>query len=48
MCVFVSSLGDRTAKLKGSVLLATGVTLGGAFLFSYVLKVPFPLFRLGR
>jgi uncharacterized membrane protein len=47
-CVFVSSLGDRTAKLKNSLLLATGVTLAGAFLFSYVLKVPFPLFRLGR
>jgi hypothetical protein len=47
-CVFVSALGDRTATLKNSLLLATGVTLGGAFLFSYVLKVPFPLFRLGR
>jgi hypothetical protein len=48
MCVFVSSLGDRTAKLKSSLILATGVTLAGAFLFAYVLKVPFPLFRLGR
>ena len=47
-CVFVSALGDRTAKLKNSLILATGVTLGGAFLFSYVLKVPFPLFRLGH
>ena len=47
-CVFVSALGDRTATLKSSLLLATGVTLVGGFLFSYVLKVPFPLFRLGR
>lgn len=48
MCVFVSSLGDRTATLKNSTILATGVMLAGAFLFSYVLKVPFPLFRWGH
>jgi len=47
MCVFVSALGDRTATLKGSALLAAGVTVGGTFLFSYLLKVPFPLFRWG-
>jgi Tripartite tricarboxylate transporter TctB family len=47
MCVFVSALGDRTATLKGSAILAAGVTVAGAFLFSYVLKVPFPLFRWG-
>jgi len=47
MCVFVSALGDRTATLKGSALLAACVTVGGAFIFSYVLKVPFPLFRWG-
>ena len=47
MCVFVSALGDRTATLKGSVILAAGVTIVGGFLFSYVLKVPFPLFRWG-
>lgn len=45
MCVFVSALGDKTATLKGSALLAACITAGGAFLFSYVLKVPFPLFR---
>lgn len=44
-CVFVSALGDRTATLKGSALLAACITVGGAVLFSYVLKVPFPLFR---
>lgn len=47
MCVFVSALGDRTATLRGSALLAACITVGGAFLFSYVLKVPFPLFRWG-
>lgn len=45
MCVFVSALGDRTATLKSSAILAACITVGGAFLFSYVLKVPFPLFR---
>ena len=47
MCVFVSALGDKTATLKGSALLAACITVGGAFIFSYVLKVPFPLFRWG-
>jgi len=47
MCVFVSALGDRTATLKGSAVLAACITVAGAFLFSYVLKVPFPLFRWG-
>jgi len=47
MCVFVSALGDRTATLKGSAMLAAGITVLGAVLFSYVLKVPFPLFRWG-
>jgi putative Ca2+/H+ antiporter (TMEM165/GDT1 family) len=44
-CVFVAALGDRTATLKGSLLLAAGVTLFGVLLFSYVLKVPFPAVR---
>jgi Tripartite tricarboxylate transporter TctB family len=47
MCVFVSALGDRTATLKGSAILAACITVSGSFLFSYVLKVPFPLFRWG-
>ena len=46
-CVFVSALGDRTATLKGSAFLAALITVSGCFLFSYVLKVPFPLFRWG-
>ena len=47
MCVFVSALGDKTTTLKGSALLAACITVGGTLLFSYVLKVPFPLFRWG-
>jgi hypothetical protein len=47
MCVFVSALGDRTATLKSSAILAASITIFGSILFSYVLKVPFPLFRWG-
>jgi hypothetical protein len=44
-CVFISARGDRTATWKSSFLLALGVTFFGCILFSYVLKLPFPLFR---
>jgi hypothetical protein len=47
MCVFVSALGDRTATLKSSALLGLIITVPGVLLFSYVLKLPFPLFRWG-
>ena len=47
-CVFVPALGDRTATLKGSAILAAGVTFFGVLLFSYVLKIPFPLVRWGH
>jgi Tripartite tricarboxylate transporter TctB family len=47
MCVFISALGDKTATLKSSVLLAACITVPGCLLFAYVLKVPFPLFRWG-
>jgi hypothetical protein len=46
-CVFVSALGDKTATLKASLILAAGVTVCGAFLFSYVLQLPFPLIKWG-
>jgi hypothetical protein len=42
-CVFVSSLGDREATLKGSIILAAVVTIFGVGLFSYLLQVPMPL-----
>jgi putative tricarboxylic transport membrane protein len=44
-CVFVSALGDRSATLKGSLILAVAVTVFSALLFSYVLHVPFPPLR---
>ena len=43
-CVLVAALGDRTATWRQSVLFAAGVTVFGALLFSYLLKVPLPLF----
>ena len=46
-CVFVPALGDRTATLKGSAILAAGITFFGVLLFSFVLKIPFPLFKWG-
>ena len=47
MCVFVAALGDRTATLKSSALLGLIITVPGCLLFSYVLHLPFPLFRWG-
>ena len=47
-CVFVSALGDRTSTVKGSALLAAGVTFFGTLLFSYILQIPFPMFRWGH
>jgi len=43
-CVFFSALGDRTATWKGSIILATVVTVFGVTLFSYFLQVPMPIF----
>jgi hypothetical protein len=42
-CVFVSALGDRTSTWKGALTLATVVTAFGVLLFSYVLKIPMPI-----
>ncbi len=47
MCVFVSALGDRTATLKGSFILAFSVALVGSLLFVYLLQSPFPMFKWG-
>jgi putative tricarboxylic transport membrane protein len=46
-CVFIPALGDRTATLKGSLILSTGVTVFGVALFVYLLKIPFPMFKWG-
>ena len=43
-CVFVSALGDRTATLRATFILATVVTAFGVGLFSYFLQVPMPVF----
>ena len=42
-CVFVSALGDRTASLKNSLILAIVVTAFGVGLFSYFLQIPMPV-----
>jgi putative tricarboxylic transport membrane protein len=44
-CVFVAGLGDRTATWKSALVLALGVTVFAILLFSYLLKVPLPIFR---
>jgi hypothetical protein len=44
-CVFVAALGDRTATIKASFLLASGITITGVVLFAYVLKIPFQVFK---
>jgi putative tricarboxylic transport membrane protein len=44
-CVFVSALGDRSSTYGGSFILAVIMTVFGVALFSYVLRVPFPIFR---
>lgn len=46
-CVFVSALGDRTATLKSSFVLAIVVTAFGVGLFSYILQVPMPILTWG-
>jgi Tripartite tricarboxylate transporter TctB family len=46
-CVFVSALGDRGSTVKSSLVLATGVTVFGVALFSYLLQVSLPMWRWG-
>ncbi len=45
LCVFVGCWGDRNATMKGSALLAAGVTVFGVFLFWYILRVQIPIVR---
>ncbi len=44
-CVFVCALGDNTATVKSSAILAAGITVFGVVLFHYLLNIPFPLLR---
>ena len=43
LVIFICALGDRSATLKSSLLLAVGVTAVGSFLFSYLLRIQMPL-----
>ncbi len=43
-CVFIAALGDKQATWKGTIILATVVTVFGVSLFSYFLQVPMPIF----
>ena len=42
-CVFVAALGDRTATLKSTLILALIVTVFGVALFSYFLQISMPV-----
>lgn len=44
-CVFVAALGDRETTLKQAAVLAAAISLSGILLFSFVLKIPFPVIR---
>jgi putative Ca2+/H+ antiporter (TMEM165/GDT1 family) len=43
-CVFIAALGDKGATWRGTIILATVVTIFGVALFSYFLQVPMPIF----
>jgi Tripartite tricarboxylate transporter TctB family len=42
--VFISALGDRTATVKGAIILSACTTLFGVVLFHYLLSISIPLF----
>ncbi len=44
-CVFVAALGDKETTLKQALILAAGITVLGVLLFSFLLKIPFPILR---
>ena len=44
-CVVIAALGDRTASVRGSAVLALGATVLGMLVFSYALQMPLPLWR---
>lgn len=44
-CVFVSALGDRTATLKGSLILALVMTVCGTVVFGYLLSISMPIWQ---
>ncbi|MDB5650867.1 MAG: tripartite tricarboxylate transporter TctB [Hyphomicrobiales bacterium] len=44
-CVFIGAMGDRTATLKVSALLASGISVFALVLFAYILHVQIPIVR---
>lgn len=44
-CVFVGALGDRTASLRGSLILALVMSIAGTVLFGYLLGINMPLWQ---
>jgi hypothetical protein len=44
-CVSVAALGTRTTTLKEAALLGLGVAVFGVLLFSFGLKIQFPILR---
>lgn len=44
-CVFAGALGTRSTTLREAALLAAGVSVFGILLFSFGLKVQFPVIR---
>jgi len=44
-CVFVGALGDRTASVRGSLILALGMSVAGTVLFGYLLGMNMPLWQ---
>ena len=47
MAVLISAMGDRDNSVRDALLLAAGVTVAGVIIFSYGLKLVFPLFTWG-
>jgi len=43
--VFVAALGDRTASLRGSLVLALAMSVAGTALFGYLLGINMPLWQ---
>ena len=44
-CVFVAALGDRETTVKQAAVLGAAISACGILLFSFVLKIPFPVVR---
>ena len=44
LAVFISACGDRANSLRDCALLAAAITIAGVAIFSYGLKLTFPLF----